>query len=119
MRINSATALVTIAALVSPGIAHAQNISPLIAGLALSPILVFLLAIVLGIVSRSWRVGVAHVGLVAIWILLFGIASYWVENDYVIWTPLALYALHAVTMVVLIAKGLLQRARGQGRDQCY
>ena len=111
MRIKSATALVTIAALALPSIAHAQHISPLLAALALSPILVFLLAIVLGVVSRSWRVGAAHCGLVGIWVLLFGVASYWVENDYVIWTPLALYLVHAFIMVVLIGNGVLRRVR--------
>lgn len=111
MRIKSATALVTIAALALPGIAHAQHISPLLAALALSPILAFLLAIVLGVVSRSWRVGAAHCGLVGIWIVLFGVASYWVENDYVIWTPLAMYVMHAVIMVALIAGAVLRRIR--------
>ena len=104
MRIDFSKSLSTASALTLPGIAHAQNIPPVIAALALSPVLVFLFAVVLGIVSRSWRVGVAHAGLVGIWILLFGVASYWVENDYVIWTPLALYVIHAVTLVVLIAR---------------
>lgn len=111
MRNRPATYLWTIAALAVPGIAHAQNISPLIAALALSPILVLLLAIVLGVLSRSWLVGVVHCGAIGIWIVLFGVASYWVENDYVIWTPLALYGLHAVIIVILIAKAVLRRAR--------
>ena len=91
-------------ALTLPGSACAQQISPLIGALALSPIVVMLLALVLGIVARSWRVGAVHAALVALWLLLFGIASYWVENDYVIWTPLALYALHALAMSALIWK---------------
>ena len=100
-----------ISALALPGTALAQNVSPIIAALALSPILVFLLAIVLGVVTRSWRVGARHFGLVCVWIVLFAIASYWVENDYVIWTPLMLYGIHAITMIFLIVKGVLQRAR--------
>ncbi len=111
MKIDSSRALVAISALTLPGTAFAQNISPIIAALALSPILVFLLAIVLGAVTRSWRVAVRHFGLVCIWILMFGIASYWVENDYVIWTPLALYGIHAATMIFLIAKGVLLAVR--------
>jgi hypothetical protein len=93
-----------------PIVAHAQYIPPVIVALALSPILVLLLAVVLGAVSRSWLVGLKHAGLVLIWILLFGVTSYWVENDYVIWTPLALYVLHAVIMLILIARCLWRRA---------
>jgi MFS-type transporter involved in bile tolerance (Atg22 family) len=111
MTVKSPRALVAISALTVPGTALAQNISPIIAALALSPVLVFLLAIVLGFVTRSWRVAVKHSGLVCVWILLFGIASYWVENDYVIWTPLGLYLIHAATMVILIARGLLRRIK--------
>jgi hypothetical protein len=92
-----------------PDRAYAQEIPPLIGALALSPILVMLLALVLGIVARSWRVGAAHAALVVVWLLLFGIASYWVENDYVIWTPLALYALHALIMLALIVQRLIRR----------
>jgi hypothetical protein len=112
MRIDSSKALVAVSALTLPGTALAQEIPPIIAALALSPVLVFLLAIVLGVVTRSWRVAVRHSGLVCVWILLFGIASYWVENDYVIWTPLALYGIHAATMVILIARGALRRLKG-------
>lgn len=99
-----------LAASALPGIARAQEISPIIAALALSPVLVFLLAIVLGVVKRSWRIAVRHSGLVVVWLVLFGVASYWVENDYVIWTPLALYGLHAALMIILIARGVLGRA---------
>jgi MFS-type transporter involved in bile tolerance (Atg22 family) len=111
MKINFSRASVAISALTLPGTALAQNVSPIIAALALSPILVFLLAIVLGVVTRSWRVGTRHIGLVCVWIVLFAIASYWVENDYVIWTPLMLYGTHAITMIFLIVKGVLQQAR--------
>jgi threonine/homoserine efflux transporter RhtA len=112
MRIVSSKVLVAFSALTMPGTALAQKIPPIIAALALSPVLVFLLAIVLGVVTRSWRVAVRHSGLVCVWILLFGIASYWVENDYVIWTPLALYGIHAATMIILIARGALRRLKG-------
>jgi hypothetical protein len=112
MRIHFLKALLAVSALTLPGVALAQNIRPIIGALALSPVLVFLLAIVLGFVTRSWRVAVKHSGLVGVWILLFGMASYWVENDYVIWTPLVLYGIHAATMIFLIARGVLLRARG-------
>lgn len=112
MQINSSKALWVFAALTWPGSALAQNIPPIIAALAFSPVLAFLFAIVLGVVTRSWRVALLHSGLIGMWILLFGIASYRVENDYVIWMPLALYGVHAATMILLIARGVLRRARG-------
>ena len=95
-----------------PAVAHAQHVSPVIAALAVSPIVVLLLTAVLGFASRSWLVGIAHAALVLLWILMFAIASYWVENDYVIWAPLVLFGAHAVALVVLIARGLLRRASG-------
>jgi MFS-type transporter involved in bile tolerance (Atg22 family) len=112
MQINFSKALLAVSALSLPGVAAAQNIPPVIAALALSPVLVLLLAVILGVVTRSWRVGIRHFGLVVVWILLFGVTSYWVENDYVIWTPLALYGIHAATMTFLIARGVLRRVRG-------
>ncbi|MCP5090851.1 MAG: hypothetical protein GY949_08000 [Gammaproteobacteria bacterium] len=92
-----------------PSVAHAQHLSPLIVATALSPLLVFLLAIVLGIVARSWKTGILHAGLIVIWVLLFGVASYWVENDYIIWTPVALYSVHALIIVALLIVGIAKR----------
>ena len=96
-----------------PGVACAQEIPPLIAWMALSPILVLLLAIVLGIVSRSWLVGAKHAGLVALWVALFAIASYWIENDYIIWTPLVVYGVHAMIMLVLVIRRVMWRTKGR------
>lgn len=111
MPFSSSQALSSFLLLILPGTALAQNIPPEIAALALSPVLVLLLAIVLGAVNRSWRVGFMHSGLVLAWILLFGVASYWVENDYVIWTPIVLCGVHAAIMVILIASGMARRGK--------
>ena len=97
-------------ALASPVAAYAQEIPPAIAVLAVSPILVFCLAIGLGVVRRSLIVAAAHAVLVAIWVMLFAIASFWVENDFVVWTPIALLGIHAVILIVLIAKGAKRTA---------
>jgi len=99
----------TMLAVTLPEIAHAQQIPPSIAVLALSPILVLALAIGLGVVTRSWMIGGLHAAIVSILVMLFAIASYWVENDIVIWTPIALLGIHAVILVVLIARGVLRR----------
>ena len=111
MRIGSSQWMLTITALTLPGMAYAQHIPLIIAAAALSPLLVILFAVALGVVSRSWMVGVAHAGLVVVWVTLFGVASYWVENDYVIWTPLVLYGVHAIILIILVVKGVLRRVR--------
>ena len=111
MRIDASKLALAIIAVLLPGVASAQQVPPLIAWMAISPIFVLLLAGVLGIVSRSWLVGAKHAGLLVLWILLFAIASFWIENDYIIWTPLALYAAHALIMLVLLVRGLIHRAR--------
>ena len=101
-----------VSTLIWPRLALAQYVSPIIVALALSPLFVFLLAIILGFVTRSWWVAIRHSGLIGVWILLFWAASYWVESDYVIWTPLALFGIHAAVMVALIIRGVLRRVRG-------
>jgi len=77
--------------------------------MAVSPLLAIVLAVVFGVVSHSWRIGAAHAGLIVVWVLLFAIASYWVENDYIIWTPLVLFGVHAVTLLILVAKAAMRR----------
>lgn len=112
MRISPSKCLFIVLALTAPVSAHAQNIPPIIVAIAVSPVLVMLLAVVHGILSHSWLVGATHAGLVVIWVLLIGVASYWVENDYVIWTPLVFYCVHAMTLIVLVFVGVLRRGTG-------
>ncbi len=109
MRTKSSKHIGAVCLLFLPGIAHAQYIPPWMVVAALSPLLVIVFAVILGVVVRNWRVGVAHTGLVLTWVLLFGLAAYFIENDYVIWTPLVLYAAHAVIIVALIVKRVVQR----------
>ena len=116
MRTDTFRSILTIIAVVVPGVAYAQQIPPIIAWMAISPIFVLLLAVALGMVSRSWRVAAKHGGLVLVWILLFAVSSYWIENDYIIWTPLVLYAAHAVLMLVLVVRGVMHRARTVNRS---
>lgn len=92
--------------------AHAQYVPMWALAALLSPLLVVLLCVVLGWLQRSFRVAALHFVIVLVWIVLFGVASYWVENDYVIWTPLALYFLHAGLLVVLIVIYSVKRMRG-------
>ena len=100
-------ASVTLAAY--PISAHAQNVPIwLIAGV-LSPLIAFLLCVILGLLAKSIRIGGRHAIIMLIWIILFSLASYYVENDYVIWTPLILYVLHSVLLVVFVAVQIIKR----------
>ena len=108
-RTTTVAGIVTLSCI--PGIAHAQHIPLWLVAAALSPLLVIVLAIVLGFLTRSWRVGVAHTGLVLVWVLLFALAAYFVENDYVIWTPIVLFAVHSLLILVLIIIHIVKPAR--------
>jgi len=101
----NARSLATISAVLLgtlPVSAHAQYVPPWLVVAALSPILAFVLCIILGFLTRSVRIGALHAAFVLAWVVLFSLASYFVENDYVIWTPLTLYILHSALLVVLI-----------------
>lgn len=98
-----------------PFSARAQYIPPWLIVGALSPFLVILLCIILGWLNRSLRIGTVHAAIVLGWVVLFSLASYFVENDYVIWTPLLLYLLHSALLVVLIVVQVVNRIAGKGR----
>jgi hypothetical protein len=95
--------------------AYAQYVPPQLVAMALSPILVLVLCAVLGIAARSARAWLLHSALVIAWVLLFLLAAYFVENDYVIWTPIVLYVAHAALVLALIFVAIFRRrARGAG-----
>lgn len=96
-----------------PGIALAQHIPVVIAVAALSPLLVMLCAVVLGALEHNWKTGAKHLGMIIIWIALFAVASYNVENDYIIWTPMLLYVLHAILIIALIFKQIVGRIKSK------
>jgi hypothetical protein len=97
-----------------PLTAHAQHIPPWVVVGALSPIVVLLLCALLGWLARSARLAALHAAMVLTWVVLFSLASRFVENDYVIWTPLALYLLHAALLTILVVVRLARRMTGGG-----
>jgi hypothetical protein len=110
---RAATAALVLGTL--PVSAHAQYVPPWAIAAVLSPVLVLALCIVLGLLTRSVRVAALHAGFVLAWVALFALASYFVENDYVIWTPLVLYLLHSTLLVVLIVVEMARRITGRDR----
>ena len=95
-----------------PTSAYAQHVPTwLIAGV-LSPVLVLFLCVVLGLLTRSVKIGVRHAVFILAWVVLFLLTSFFVENDYVIWTPLLLYLVHSALLVVLIVVQTVKRIAG-------
>lgn len=86
-----------------PSLAHAQQISLPIALAAVSPLAAALLAVVLGLTTRSWRTAVTHLILLSLWIVLFIFAAQNSENDIVVWAPIVAYAAHVVLLLALLA----------------
>lgn len=91
--------------------AHAHAIHPWMVAVALSPLLAIVLAIVLGVLARSARNGATHVLLILVWVAAFWLASVYVTNDWVIWTPLVLYGIHVVVLLAVIAFQAVSRFR--------
>jgi hypothetical protein len=97
-----------------PVSASAQEIPVSLAVAALSPLLMIGFAIALGFLARSWRIGALHTGLVVFWAVLFVIAAQTTTNDYVIWTPIVLYGIHSILILILIGSWIARRT-GAGR----
>lgn len=95
--------------------AYAQYVPTWLIAAVLSPILVLILCIILGLITQSIRIGAVHAAFVFAWIVLFSLAAYFVENDYVIWTPLVLYILHSALLLVLIVVALAKRIAARAR----
>jgi hypothetical protein len=94
--------------IVSPA-AHAQHISNAIALAALSPIFVVLLAGILGWLERRLLSGIVNVCLVLVWVIAFAVLSNLVTNDWLIWMPVALYALHSFWILAKLATILVKK----------
>ena len=95
--------------------AFAQHVPTSIAVAALSPLVVVALAVVLGIVAGSWRVGIMHAGLLLVWILVFLFTAQHVENAYVIWVPIILYGAHTLLISVLLVVHTVRRLASRDR----
>lgn len=113
MRVNLKATIFAFMLGAFPIAAQAQYVPTWLVAAILSPILVLFLCIVLGVLARNIRIGAIHAALVVTWVVLFSLASYFVENDYVIWTSLTLYILHSALLLVLIVVEIAKRITGR------
>lgn len=89
--------------------ALAQEIRLWMVAGVVSPLWAFVLVIALALCAP--RVGKAglHAILLVVWIVAFLLASFYVENDWVIWTPMHLYILQLALLPILVFRQLLRR----------
>ena len=113
--INKAASILTLCAL--PTAAHAQHVPTWLVFAVISPVFIIGLAISLGLVAKSWRVGMVHTGIVAALVFIFVLVSNLFTNDYVIWAPLVALATHAVVIVILIIGYSVKRSKGRNTDK--
>jgi len=96
-----------------PSVAYAQKVAWIVLPLAVSPVLSLVLSAALGIVTRSWLVGLGNTGVVIVWVAWFVAASKYSTSDLLVWAPIVALGLHAIAMVWLIVLHVFRRARAR------
>ncbi len=94
--------------LVSPP-ALAQKVPLWLVAGVLSPVLALVLVIALALCAPRLGKAGLHMKLLALWIVAFLLASFFIENDWVIWTPMHLYILHLALLPIFVFYQLLRR----------
>jgi len=91
--------------------AHAQRIPWSVLPLAASPVVAVILAAALGVVARSWSVGLTNAALVIVWAVWFVAAAKLSTSDLVIWASIVALGLHSLVMAWLIVLRTIRRVR--------
>jgi len=102
MRHRGTSLLATIIAIGWAAQAHAQKIPEFVIGLVLSPMILFVLSIVLALVTKSWKLGLKSVLVGVFWVSWFILASMFFESDPLIWAPIIGLGAHIFVLVVFL-----------------
>ncbi len=94
--------------LVSPP-ALAQKVPLWVVAGVLSPALALVLVVALALSAPRLGKAGLHIKLLVLWIVAFLLAAYFIENDWVIWTPMHLYILHLALLPIIVFRQLLRR----------
>jgi hypothetical protein len=94
-----------------PRDALAQHIPWIVLPLAASPLVAFVLAVTLGVLSKSWRVGLANMALVSAWVGWFVAASNYTTSDLLIWASMVALGLHSLAMAWFVALHVFRRSK--------
>jgi hypothetical protein len=89
--------------------AHAQPVPVIVFYLAASPLVLLVLSILLGVVTRHWKWTLRSLALGAFWILWFLLASYFIESDALNWAPIIGMWAQSVVLLVWLLWGLISR----------
>lgn len=104
--------------LLLPGTAQAQQVPTSLAMVALSPLVVVVLAALLGMVARSWRVGILNISLLVTWVVAFLFLVQHFQSDYriyIIWIPIIVYAFHTLLILILLIIHIAKRIAAHDR----
>jgi hypothetical protein len=91
--------------------AQAQKIPWIVVPLAAAPIIAVVLSVALGLMTKSWMVGLGNTGLVFVWGIWFVAASKYSDSDLMVWGAIAALGLHSLVMVSLLVQHAIRRAR--------
>lgn len=89
--------------------AHAQKIPWIVVPLAAAPIIAVVFSVALGLMTKSWMVGLGNAGLVLVWGIWFVAASKYSDSDLTVWGAIAALGLHLLVMVWLVAQHAIRR----------
>ena len=102
----------------APAPAYAHGIPVWMFVAAASPLPVLILIAVYGWLAGSLRAALIHAFLLAVWVAWFWLASnvnevtlLGISTDYVIWSALVLYTLHALLILILVPLHAFKRLR--------
>ncbi|MGD8476787.1 MAG: hypothetical protein PVH05_13860 [Burkholderiales bacterium] len=94
-----------------PSDAYAQKVPWIVLPLIASPVVAIALAVIFGIVARSWLIALKNIALVIGWVVWFLAASEFPAPDLVIWASIAALGFHSLIMLWLIMLYAFRRAR--------
>ena len=97
-----------------PTHAWAQKIPWIVLPLAASPLLALLLSAFVGVLTKSWRVGLGNAALVAGWVAWFVATSHYSTADLPIWASMVALGVHTLAMAGFVAWRVLRRLRQGG-----
>jgi hypothetical protein len=89
--------------------ALAQEIRLWMVAGVISPVWALVLVVALALCAPRLGKAGLHAILLVVWIAAFLLASYFVENDWVIWTPMHLYILQLALLPILLFRQLARR----------
>jgi hypothetical protein len=75
----------------------------------LSPVILFVLSIVLALVTKSWKLGLKSVLVGVFWVSWFILASMFVESDPIMWAPIIGLGTHLFVLVVFLGWRLVSK----------